>query len=136
MKIFISILIVIFSFSFQIIDFPYFQNKNISIKDLTKSKSDLTRDTIICNNWILDTIIIKQVLKDFSQITNSEWHYQFDHLPCSYKGTLIQNNQKIIFEINSGSWASIQLKDTTFLIGDIDRKFEKYFITTFNNQSE
>jgi hypothetical protein len=136
MKIIISIFVIILSLSFQIIDFPYSQNKDFIIQNLNKSTPNLTADSTSCNNWTLDTSIVKQILKDFSQITNSEWHYQFDHLPCSYQGTIIQNNQNVKFEINSGSWVSIQLKDTTFLIGDTDRKFEKYFITTFNNQGE
>jgi hypothetical protein len=86
-------------------------------------------DTAICKHWDLDKVQITNIIKGSNPITGPEWHYQFDHLPCSINGKIIQNEQEYEYSINGGAWFMIHVKDTSFIFGSFSTENDKYFLS-------
>lgn len=90
-------------------------------------------DTSYCTDWKLTKADITLIIKSMSPIHNSDWHYLYAQLPCVYSGTLEQDGQDFAFEINGGSWVSIQQSDAFKLYGDVSGDLKNLFIVEAGN---
>lgn len=116
---------------------PMVNHLKFNVKDDVEIISKLTSnnyssssmDTTICEDWSLSDTQIKTIIKGSQSITGPEWHHQFDHLPCSISGKIIQNEQEYEYSINGGAWFMIHVKDTSFIFGSFNTENNKYFLS-------
>lgn len=84
-------------------------------------------DREMCEEWSLSASQIVETLKSAEPISGHEWHYLFNHYPCTMKGALEQRGDTFTYVINAGSWLTI-LSDTTVYYGDLEAQFSDWFI--------
>lgn len=110
--------------------------KIISFKRGINDYSSL-KDTSNCISWKLNENILKQIIKSSDTISNQEWHYLFDVMPCIYKGTLEYDNIVYSFMINGGSWIDIGVLGKDALrLGYFGEKYKQNFLSVPWNPNE
>ena len=117
------------SLNSELISFSINGEVEIISKLTSNNYSSSSMDTTICEDWSLSDTQIKTIIKGSQSITGPEWHHQFDHLPCSISGKIIQNEQEYEYSINGGAWFMIHVKDTSFIFGSFNTENNKYFLS-------
>jgi hypothetical protein len=81
-----------------------------------------------CGEWNLNTADIEFILRQSEEIEADEWHYNFDILPCYYRGEVSINGKQVLFQVNSGASATLVFKDSSVFIGYKKADYIRYFI--------
>lgn len=107
------------------------RNKTFEITKIQKSNDypSSEKDTSFCADWMLSAAEAKRIISACQPISGSEWHHLFDHLPCQFKGTIVQNTAEYSYSINGGSWLTISSSDTTWTFGNYQKEYEHYFLS-------
>ena len=106
-------------------------SEKIEIISLMKTNNypSSLKDTSICMNWKLNKQNLPDILKSFVKISSPEWHYSYDHLPCAYQGKLMYKGNTYTFDINGGSWLSINYPDSVIRYGCRDSSCIDFFLS-------
>ncbi|MDW7692037.1 hypothetical protein R9C00_15155 [Flammeovirgaceae bacterium SG7u.111] len=108
------------------------KNTFFLISQITKGNDypSSEEDTSICIGWTLTEEEINSIIVSSQELSGSDWHYLFDHLPCEISGKIIQQQNEFKLSINGGSWFTLASKDTTVYFGCFDSSTDKYFLST------
>ncbi len=105
-------------------------NSNYQIQNLQKAADypSSFKDTSICKDWKLTEPQIRKILKLSEQIDGPTKH-QYDHLPCVYKGVVVQKEHTYNLEINGGGWYRLTSKDGTLMYGSLNHQTKSFFLS-------
>lgn len=84
--------------------------EKIEVIDLSKHSTASERNTALrdmCAQWVLTPDDVVTFFRNAHRISGEEWHAKYDVLPCQYSGTLVRGGQWQEFEINAGSFGSL-----------------------------
>jgi hypothetical protein len=82
-----------------------------------------------CKKWKLDSGVIVRILRSFKPISGTTLDLAYDNLQCELVGEVRISGVPYRMKINAGSYFILKTSDTTYIFGDNDKKFLKYFIT-------
>ncbi|UII30447.1 carboxypeptidase-like regulatory domain-containing protein [Fulvivirga ulvae] len=108
------------------------KQREYKVKKLMKKNNSPSsmNDTTICQEWDLTEKQIRIIIGKAKEIDGSQWHYQFDHLPCRVTGKLVQSDMEYDLSVNSGAWLTITSPDTTIMYGIFNEQTYAYFMST------
>lgn len=108
------------------------KQREYKVKNLVKKNNapSSMNDTTICQEWNLTEKQIRIIIGEAKEINGSQWHYQFDHLPCRVTGKLVQNAREYDLSVNSGAWLTISSPDSSTMYGIFNEKANAYFMST------
>ena len=93
-------------------------------------------DTTICEDWAITKRQMEVLLTKIEPIDASTKHHTFDHLPCTFRAKIQQNNQIFKLMVNAGAWLEISAKDTTWIYRNSDTLLNKLFLSEAGLQEE
>ena len=87
-------------------------------------------DTSICDSWDLSEEQIRLIISNSTHLDPSDWHYLYEHLPCSIEVGLISNSDTLELEINGGAFLFLYVADKTILLSDTLQEHEALFLSS------
>ena len=101
---------------------------------IVKTKRGITKqssatDTLMCRGWSIAAKNLTDIIRDCRTTKPEDWHHEFDVLPCVIQGTIRQEGQDFLFEVNAGSWIYVRCKSKTVILGCYDKRYEQYFVS-------
>lgn len=105
---------------------------SIVIKSIKKTinLTDRNAYSARCNDWMLDSADIVNVMHHSHSIDQTEFSYLYYVLPCEINGLVLVDGKKYLYKVNGGSFFSIVTRDAEFYFGCSADVCSQWFVET------
>lgn len=81
-----------------------------------------------CEKWNLDSSTIVAIVRGFTPINGTTWHYGYDNFDCELVGYVKISGKPYKMYLNAGSYFFLTTPNEQYIFGDEKNAFNKYFL--------